>query len=124
MLFATLSRCAPGTGPVVTGCIVSGKDVSHLGFQCVTENGPSSFKPLDQGYDLKCTSPTDFEDALKACRNNQVLSITLCNYAADGIFHCIDPQYRLFTLTLLQADNYFCLSEQDRQRVIQRCVQL
>lgn len=121
ILFVTFVSCAQPGGPIVTGCVVSGKNPALLGFQCVTEGGPSFFKPLAQGYDLKCASPHDFEDALKACRNHQVLTITLCSLEAVGDFLCIDPQLNQFHLSLSDADNYFCLSEEDRQRVIQRC---
>lgn len=124
ILFGIFSfACGIPSGPAVVGCVVTTKVPSRLGFDCVDEkDNHVFFKPLNEGYDMKCAKPHDVEDALKACKQNQVLKITLCSLVApEAEFLCQTPQLSYFNIALSDADNYFCMNERDYQRIIERC---
>lgn len=98
-------------------------DLKSQGYQCITEPNIKSFKTWKQGQEvgLKCASPQETEDFLKACKQqHQVLPITLCHYIPDG-FTCVDPDGHQFPLDWNAADNYFCMDDQDWKRTRERC---
>lgn len=119
ILAMALSLASCKSGPRVTACVV---DVKSEGFQCVSYPNTRYFLPLKDGEDLECVSPSDLEDALKACKNHKVLPVTLCELRfAESKWQCATPSGSSYLLPLEKADNFFCMSEQDRKRVLQRC---
>lgn len=114
-----LLSCSKPAGPAITGCLV---DTARNGFDCVIYPHTRYYTNYKTGMNLECASPSDVETFLKACKNGKVATITLCQLDAGlSYFHCKDPNGVLFQLALNGADNYFCMNEQDRQRIIQRC---
>lgn len=86
------------------------------------ESKSGFFTPFEKGKDLLCASPSDTEDFLKECKNGRILTIPLCTYEeSTKWFHCDDPKGIYYKLETSQADNFFCLSQQDRKRLLYRC---
>lgn len=108
--------CAKGAN--IVACVV---DSASHGFQC-SENGERQFfLTLDSGKDLQCTSPAEIEIFLKACKQGTVVEVSLCRFQIEDQYICKDPLGKESSLHFGEMDNYFCLSEQHRQRVIDRC---
>ncbi len=114
-VLGTSSSCAHG-GPDVTGCVV---DSASLGFQCANSK-TKYYITFEQGKDLLCASPSDIEDFLKACKDKKVILITLCRFDTP-LFTCTKSPGEQFQDVPEHMDNYFCLSQKDRKRVIERC---
>lgn len=98
-------------------------DYARGGFDCVY-NETRSFEPWSGGIDMECAGPEDVEEELKACQNDgQVLPITLCtlNIPPNATFKCVNPFNQSFDITLQEADSFFCVSELDRKRLLERC---
>lgn len=91
------------------------------GFDCVKEHG-KLFRSWEEGKDLQCISPMGLEEVLKACKAHRLIPMTLCmlNEAATQ-FVCLTPDHLTFTLALKEADNYACLNELDKRRMLERC---
>lgn len=113
--FALLSNGCKN-GPVITGCVVDSK---LSGYQCVYKK-KEFFTPFEKSGDLKCASPLDTEEYLKACKKGNVLIVTLCSFV-KGEFECVSPIGGKVTVPASEVDNYFCLGEKDRNRIQHRC---
>lgn len=109
------SGCGPGLQ--VTACVV---DTPNNGFQCINSKKKKSYVPFSLGGLLKCASPRDTEDYLKACQQHRVIPIPLC-HIHGGDFLCINPDQTQFTQSYESSDNYFCMTDADRKRVQERC---
>jgi hypothetical protein len=111
-----LGSCAKGLDVVV--CVV---DSEMAGFQCAKYgNEKGYFLSLQDGKSLQCASPAESEEFLKQCKQHNVLPISACSY--DGAaFLCMSPGRPAYKLDLKDADNYVCISEQDRRRISERC---
>ena len=106
------------SGPAITGCVV---DIQNKGFQCLKYPKTKFFLPFGLGLDLGCSSPQDTEEFLKACERHQIIEIPECHLTAlEDHFECIDGNEK-FSLELEEADNYFCVNELNRRRIIDRC---
>ena len=113
ILSASLVSC--GTGLKVTACVV---DAAHESFRC-THGSSKTTVPLVQGEALLCASPIDTENFLKACKEKQILDITLCQYEGAEFTCKLDGV--VTEISVADADNYFCLSALDFSRLKQRC---
>lgn len=100
----------------MTGCVV---DSAHEGFQCANSK-KKFFVPFKDGEGLQCASSADTESFLKACKDHHVIEITLCSYV-EPRFLCTEPSGNKYQDIPDHVDNYFCLSEKDKKRVIERC---
>lgn len=119
ILLASLVVSCTHTGPAITGCVV---DVKNQAFQCVTYPKAKSVVPFSKGLKLECASPGDVEDMLKACKNHEILQVTYCTLDSDlKGFTCKPPSGPSFFLDVNNGDNYFCMSDQDRKRTLERC---
>jgi hypothetical protein len=120
VLFASLANCG-GKGPKVTGCVVDSK---NSGFQCVKYPKERFFLPFEKGEYLQCVSGTDLELGLKACKEHEPIPpLTLCSldYVRNKFFCQLQTASAGYYIDVEKADNYFCLSEQDRRRILERC---
>lgn len=120
ILFASLSSCG-GAGPKVTACVV---DYKNAGFQCVKYPDKRFFLPLEKGEDLGCVSPQDLEIGLKACKLHQPIpAYTLCSLdLTRNKFFCKNTESSTgFYMDIAKADNYFCMNDKDRRRILERC---
>ena len=115
ILFASLVSCK---GARVTVCVV---DAPNSLFQCSDDKKQFS-KTLEEGRNLKCSSPAETESFLKACKQGKVLDMTLCTYQHSIEFSCIDPQKNEQMVSLDDVDNYFCVTDQHKKRIIERCL--
>ena len=104
------------SGPKVRVCMV---DAKNLGYQCVDSKNRKSFRPLDE--DVGCSSPYDTEAFLKACKDGEILPITVCRYHYPH-FYCEEPGGGQYFITVNAADNYACVSDQHRKRIQERCI--
>lgn len=109
ILCALLVSCAHGHESVYV------VDSANGGFE-----GESEFVSFDDGTDLLCSSPSDTEELLKACKEQRVIVVTLCSYLKPN-FLCTDPSGKQFRLITSDADNYVCLSPTDHRRLLERC---
>lgn len=105
-LFALSSSCAhietiepQLLGPIVNPCIV---DIKSEGYQCAGRDSASSFVAF-KDIDLRCVSPSELEQFIKACKEGKLIPLTY--------------------LTPPLADNSFCLNQKEWQRIGDRCVQ-
>lgn len=109
-LLAVLLSGSACQGPYFNYCIISAKD--RLG-ACSDMNRT----PL-QMDDWSCVSPQDEDRALKACRHYPAQDINYCVMAGkEAALGCADG-------TILEwedADNYACLSPEDRQTLFDWC---
>lgn len=110
-----VTGCAKG-GPEVEVCIV---DAVHRVFQCAKGKSNRAL-PLAQGVGLKCASPPDTEEFLKACKQGTLLQVTQCVYTDQG-FLCLDILGHQKIISISDADNYACLNDQDYKRITERC---
>lgn len=112
------SGCAH-SGPDIFACVV---DAAHDGFQCA-DNKKKWFISIKEGEDLECISPSDLEDFLKACKeDHRAIPVTLCRLdLANNDFECSPPVGVGFIKSIVEVDNYFCVTEQSKKRIIQRC---
>jgi hypothetical protein len=94
-------------------------DAKANGYQCVYKK-KEFFLPVEKSGDLKCASPWDTEEYLKACKKGNVLLVTLCGYV-KGEFECVSPHGGKVMLPITAVENFFCLSEKDRNRIQHRC---
>lgn len=91
-------------------------------FQCIDPKHKSYVLPLRAGDQLLCASPPDVELFLKACKAHQFLDIPLCSYSSSGMnFKCNAHGEVGPSISILEADNFVCLSPLHRQRLIERC---
>ncbi len=109
--------CPASFGPAVTVCVL---DSAKKGYQCVYFPKAKSFVTFDGNRNLRCISPEESENALKACRKKQVLPVTLCAYSASD-FLCTSPDGAQAHRSAESLENYVCISEQDRLRILERC---
>lgn len=117
VLFASSASCK-STGARITVCAV---DVANSAFQC-SDNGERQFEmPFEKGYNLECSSPEDTEYFLKACKRGEIVEVTECRYKDEEKFFCVDVTNQSFDMPISLMDNYFCLTPQNRKRVIDRC---
>ena len=118
-LLALLNGCNPGLQTQL--CIV---DAPLQGFDCVNSQKQKTFVKFADGLSLKCASPEDTEDFLKACENHQILPITLCNVQMNSIvtFVCLEPNGMKYSVPIPDVDNFVCMTDQDRKRVEDRCL--
>lgn len=102
-------------------------DPSNHGFQCSSRKGCSfmSFadsllvRPEDK---LSCVRPDYLELVIKACKQHQILPVTICELDAGMLsFNCKPVIGDPYTLAVDLADNYACLSDQDFRRMKERC---
>lgn len=118
IFLSLLVSCAHGV--VITVCVV---DSQNKGFQCVKQDQKDGyFLPFEKGSDLLCASPSDTEDFMKACKQHNVINITLCSINGES-FLCKGPgtMDMPYPISQLAGDNFVCLNPQDRKRVIERC---
>lgn len=109
--------CSP-SGPAVTLCIV---DASNHGFQCADQKN-KFFMPFEKSLSMVCASPFDTEEALKACKAGYILPITLCSLHLESIdFLCVEPSGNQKYIAISDADNYVCMNNEDRKRLLERC---
>jgi hypothetical protein len=105
-LLFLLSRCASvdekkiTSGPHVVSCIV---DRSDGGYQCASIDRAPSFVAFKDADDLRCVSPSQLEQFLKACKKKEVVELNFCSQ------ECVD--------------NSFCASPNDWKRIGERCAQ-
>ncbi len=113
-----LSSCA-ASGPAVSLCIV---DHAKQGFDCVTYPKTASFRTWAEGTNLECISPDEMENALKACKAHTTIPLTLCVLNMPALdFLCTDPNGNKSFLALEDADNYACMNDSDKNRLLERC---
>ena len=117
-LLGSLVSCGTPGGPRVTICIV---DASLFGYQCTDMEEAENLIPfIEDGTDLFCTSPSEVEAFLKACKQHKILETDLCQYQKKR-FACKKPNGQNYHLEIKAADNYVCLSTLHRSRIIERC---
>jgi hypothetical protein len=112
------SSCASGID--ATLCIV---DSHNYGFQCMNEKSKDGyFLSYRDGAELICASPSDTEVFLKACKKKKLVEVALCSYVESlDKFGCLDLEGNQFEIENPKAENFVCLSLQDRTRLIYRC---
>lgn len=99
-------------------------DAKESGYQCVKYPDTRFFLSYEQGKDLKCVSPTDLELGLKACKQHSPLpDYTICELdLVRQMFYCkLDSASAGSFMSPQEVDNFFCLSDQDRRRILERC---
>jgi hypothetical protein len=97
--FLLVLGCSAPYGPAITVCVT---DVKDKGFQCVTYPNTRFFLPFASGSSLKCLSPSDAESALKDCNLKNPMTLEWAVPSPD-------------------VDNYVCISDNDRSRLMDRC---
>lgn len=103
------------SGPEVTGCV---SDPKANGFQCGSKKDNSIFIPYEKSTGLVCMSPLDIKDFLKGCRQHEIIQVSLCKLSMPTLsFHCISPSSDVFSITLDESDNYFCMTETDLKKL-------
>jgi hypothetical protein len=115
-----LSSCSKDGGPSIAGCVVN---APKLGFDCSTQN-ENYFIQLKYGQELKCVSPAGLEAFVKACKRHELMPLVLCHYSqGNDLFLCQeDPSGVVFpSVPVAGADNYFCVSPKDLERIKARC---
>lgn len=116
-LLCVFSCASPG--PKVTVCVVSAQSEVY---DCIDGNNTKTQVPFSQDPGLICSSPHDLEEALKACKAGNILTVTSCTLKyANSEFLCVQPNGSQFFLLYPDAENYVCLSGQDKQRLLERC---
>jgi hypothetical protein len=92
-------------------------------FECSTGDVESTVPINDAHKDLGCTSPKDTEDFLNACKRGEIINVTACYYDGNEtqLFLCTDVLGRSFFQTIPEIDNFFCLTDQHRDRIKERC---
>lgn len=116
VICVSMTAC-PG-GPSVDICVV---DAPRKAFQCGNEKREWTL-PMSDGEHLTCSSVLDTQQFLVNCHKGKIMDIALCNYSVkDGQFNCKDTDGLAFFVSITNADNYVCMSELHRRRVINRC---
>jgi hypothetical protein len=118
ILLVLLSSCYHGLK--VTGCIV---DTLDSGFQCFKPGSKDGYYlSFEAGAALTCSSPADTEAFLKSCNKLPLYVPTLCSFDphSNG-FLCTSRNGVVTLIALDKASNFYCLSVQDRGRLIDRC---
>lgn len=107
-------------GPNVTICIV---DNAHQAFQCDSEYPHNQWPvPFSGGEKLLCASPHDTETFFKACKAGLLISVPLCSIRNHlNLFECTLGNSLLSPISLMQAENYVCTSQEDYDRIKERC---
>jgi hypothetical protein len=95
-------------------------DAPTAHFECSDAKKKTFEMDLSGGKDLLCASPFDTETFIKACKQGNVIDIALCHFTGDDLFDCKDGD-KDYQKHLAEVNNYFCLTEQHRKRVIDRC---
>jgi hypothetical protein len=102
----------------VTGCVV---DSEGRIFACVKKNERSEIAFKD-GAHLLCSSPEDTESFMKACKRGQIIEVALCSYKIESdSFFCTLSNQQAYERSVDQTNNYFCVSANDRKRILERC---
>ena len=106
-------------GPLVDICIVDSKQYT---FDCA--NMKDKWKmSFPEGSKLMCSSPFDTQQFLLNCHKGKIIEIPVCQYSIEKErFECKDIDGMEFIVSILEADNYTCLSESHKQRIINRCI--
>lgn len=119
-LFAVcVSLIACPKGPLVDICLV---DSHQMAFQC--GNQEKKWKlPFDKGEKLVCSSPFDIQQLLVNCHRGILIEVAVCRYSIQKqLFDCKDTDDVEFVVSIEQAENYTCLSENHKQRILNRCL--
>jgi len=119
-LFLCIGGCGH-SGAKVNVCVV---DAPAEGFQCSeAKKKTETFIPFSKGSNLNCISPSDLEQGLKLCQKGILPTLTLCKISeySPYSFTCITPVNESYNITPEQADNYACLSDRDKKRILERC---
>lgn len=117
LLFSALFLASCGhSGPLITACVV---DAKNEGFQCAQKD-KKFFIKFEDGTNLICVSPTDIEQLLKACKQHKIIQTTECKWT-EARFLCVDPDGNHHQEIPDLIDNYFCVSEKDKRRILERC---
>jgi hypothetical protein len=115
ILSVSLVSCKHGAK--IVACVT---DVQSMSFQC--SDGEIEFSyPFEDRPDLECASPSDTEYFMNACKRGEIVQVTQCKYEDSIRFLCRDAVGRVFDIPVEEANNYFCLTPQHRNRVYERC---
>lgn len=105
-------------GPIVTSCVV---DMKNGGYQCGRiDQADPFFLSFSDAATMVCVSPMDLEDSLKACKKGEVLIVPLCTIS-NRLVACQDIEAKPVVKDLTEMDNFWCLNQVDRNRLLQRC---
>lgn len=118
-LFFILSLGCSTQGVRVTVCIV---DAQNNGYECRLNDASDigHFVGFSEIKDLRCYSPKDMETLIKTCQSHATVKLKECTFQVPG-FTCIDTDGTVEKIDAILGENYVCLSDQDLQRVLDRC---
>jgi hypothetical protein len=112
--------CAKPLGPKIDVCLVDG---DRQVFSCSNLEERWSLS-MEDGKHLICASPLQTQKFLVECHKGRLVKIEQCKYMKTlDKFACMDDERMRFTVPISFANNYICLSELHRERIISRCRQ-
>ncbi len=118
-LVLNFAGCGHGRAPKVDYCVL---DANHKWGLCHSSDDKNYKLEIPEMENFICLSPKHTERLLKACKKHRSALIDACLIDSQfEMLRCVSSDGASFDLSLSKADNFFCNSPKDFERLLKWC---